>query len=140
MTARFLLDTNICIYTIKQTPLAVIERLRQHASDTLAVSSITAAELYFGVAKSGSARNRLALSQFLSSLQILPFDQAAADVYGNVRAHLERSGTPIGPLDTQIAAHALALGFTMVTNNTREFERVPGLKVENWAVPNNTGA
>ena len=140
MTARFLLDTNICIYTIQQTPVAVIERLRQHAADTLAVSSITAAELYFGVAKSGSARNRLALSQFLSSLQILPFDQAAADAYGNLRAHLERSGTPIGPLDTQIAAHALALGFTMVTNHIREFERVPGLKVENWAAPNNTRA
>ncbi|MBC7700357.1 type II toxin-antitoxin system VapC family toxin [Aquabacterium sp.] len=140
MTTRFLLDTNICIYTIKQMPPAVIEQLRQHAADTLAVSSITAAELYFGVAKSGSARNRLALSQFLSGLQIMPFDQQAAEVYGDVRAHLERAGTPIGPLDTQIAAHALALGFTMVTNNTREFERVPGLKVENWAVPGDTRA
>lgn len=134
MTTRFLLDTNICIYTIKQTPPTVIERLRQHAADALAISSITAAELHFGVAKSGSARNRLALSQFLSSLQILPFDHLAAGTYGDVRAHLERAGTPIGPLDTQIAAHALALGLTLVTNNTREFERVPGLRVENWAV------
>ena len=90
-------------------------------------------ELFFGVARTGSERNLRALRQFLSALEIAAFDDAAAEVFGSLRAWLTSQGTPIGPFDTQIAAHAQALGVTLVTNNTREFLRVPGLRVENWA-------
>lgn len=131
---RYLLDTNICIYAIKHRPPQVIERLRAHEAEGLGISSISVAELFFGAAKSGSARNQAALRHFLEPLEIADFDVPAAEIYGNVRLALERAGTPIGPLDTQIAAHALALGAVLVTNNTREFERVPGLAVENWVV------
>jgi tRNA(fMet)-specific endonuclease VapC len=99
----------------------------------LGISSISVGELFFGAEKSGSARNRVALQHFLEPLEIADFDPVAAAVYGRLRNVLERAGTPIGPLDTQIAAHALALGVTLVTNNTREFSRVPGLRLENWA-------
>ncbi|MEN9859861.1 MAG: hypothetical protein RLZZ515_343, partial [Cyanobacteriota bacterium] len=88
--------------------------------------------LAYGVAKSGSARNREALEMFLAPLLILPFEEAALWVYGDLRAELERKGTPIGALDTMIAAHALSQQSTLVTNNTREFARVPGLNLENW--------
>lgn len=130
---RYLLDTNICIYAIKNRPPQVIDHLRAHAAEGLGISSISVAELFFGAAKSGSARNLAALRHFLEPLEIADFDAVAAEVYGDVRLALERAGTPIGPLDTQIAAHALALGAVLVTNNTREFERVAGLTVENWA-------
>lgn len=103
-----------------------------HEIDGLGISAITASELYWGVCKSGSARNRTTLEKFLSPLTILDYDLSAAQHYGELRAHLEKQGTPIGPLDQQIAAHALALGITLVTNTVREFERVPGLNVENW--------
>lgn len=96
------------------------------------MSAITASELYWGVHKSGSARNLAALEKFLRPLTVLDYGLAAAQRYGELRAHLDRQGTPIGPLDQQIAAHALALDVTLVTNNLREFERVPGLRVENW--------
>ena len=129
---RFMLDTNICIYAIKHRPAEVIAALRAHESAGLGLSSITVAELYFGVAKSGSARNLLALEQFLAPLELADFDRSAAAAYGPLRAALEAAGTPIGPLDTQIAAHALALGVTLVSNNLREFARVPGLRLENW--------
>jgi tRNA(fMet)-specific endonuclease VapC len=99
------------------------------------LSSISVAELYFGVAKSGSARNLGALEQFLEPLEIADFDRPAAAAYGSLRAALEANGTPIDPLDTQIAAHALALGVTLVSNNTKEFARVPGLRLANWAQP-----
>ncbi len=131
---RYLLDTNICIYAIKNRPVQVIERLRAHEAEGLGISSISVAELFFGAAKSGSARNLAALRHFLEPLEIADFGVPAAEIYGDARLALERAGTPIGPLDTQIAAHALALGAVLVTNNTREFERVPGLVVENWAV------
>lgn len=85
------------------------------------------------MAKSGSARNRQALERFLAPLELMPFDAAAMERYGQLRARLEKQGTPIGPLDLLIAAHAAALGSTLVTNNLREFERVPGLALENWA-------
>lgn len=129
---KFMLDTNICIYAIKHRPPEVLAGLRRHEADGLGVSSITVAELFFGVAKSGSLRNRSALSQFLEPLEIADFDRAAAVAYGSLRALLEAAGTPIGPLDTQIAAHALALGVTLVSRNTREFARVPGLSLANW--------
>jgi tRNA(fMet)-specific endonuclease VapC len=130
---RFMLDTNICIYAIKHRPQAVVAALRQNESAGLGVSSITVAELEFGVAKSGSVRNVAALRQFLEPLAIADFDRDAAGTYGPVRAQLEAAGTPIGPLDTQIAAHALALDVTLVSNNLREFARVPGLRLVNWA-------
>lgn len=130
---RYLLDTNICIYAIKQRPAQVVARLREHAAQGLGISSISVAELFFGAAKSGSSNNLAALRQFLEPLEIADFDLAAAEVYGRSRLALEQAGTPIGPLDTLIAAHAMALDVTLVTNNTREFERVPGLKVANWA-------
>lgn len=129
---QFMLDTNICIYAIKHRPPEVLAALRANESAGLGISSITAAELYFGVAKSGSARNLAALRQFLEPLEVADFDQSAAACYGPLRALLESAGTPIGPLDTQIAAHALALDVTLVSHNTREFARVPGLKLANW--------
>ncbi len=127
-----LLDTNICIHVINARPPAVLERFRQHRMGEIGVCSVVAAELAYGVAKSGSTRNRQALEMFLAPLVILPFDEAAVWVYGDLRAELERKGTPIGSLDTMIAAHALSQQSTLVTNNTREFARVPGLALENW--------
>ena len=127
-----MLDTNICIYAIKQRPPEVLAALRAQEVAGLGLSSVTVAELAFGVAKSGSARNQKALEQFLEPLEIADVDRSAALVYGRLRAALEASGTPIGPLDTQIAAHALALGVTLVSNNQREFSRVPGLRLEDW--------
>jgi tRNA(fMet)-specific endonuclease VapC len=127
-----MLDTNICIYAIKHRPSTIVEALRRHAHEGLGISSITAAELSFGVAKSGSIRNRSALQDFLASIEIAPFDEQAAEVYGPIRAKLEAEGTPIGPLDTQIASHAISLDATLVTNNLREFVRVSGLRCVNW--------
>lgn len=130
-----MLDTNICIYAIKQRPVGVIAALRRHAMEGIGVSSITVAELFFGVRKSGSEKNLRALQQFLAPLEVADFDRAAAEVYGRVRDCLEKAGTPIGPLDTEIASHALTLDVTLVSNNLREFSRVPGLKLVNWADP-----
>ena len=132
---QFMLDTNICIYAIKHRPPEVLAALRRHEADGLGVSSITVAELFFGVEKSGSLRNRLALQQFLEPLEIADFDRAAAAAYGPLRATLDAAGTPIGAFDTQIAAHALALGVTLVSHNMREFARVPGLRLANWVAP-----
>lgn len=128
-----MLDTNICIYAIKNRPPHVIERLRAHAAAGLGISSVSVAELFFGAEKSGSKKNLDALMQFLGPLEIADFDLQAAQSYGRVRRALEQAGTPIGPLDTQIAAHALALGVVLVTHNTREFSRVAGLSLNNWA-------
>lgn len=130
---RYLLDTNICIYIINRKPPEVFRHFDGLSVGEIAISSITGAELAHGVAKSGSPRNQQALEKFLTPLDILPFDAQAMQHYGRLRAQLEKQGTPIGPLDTLIAAHALALGCTLVTNNLREFERVPGLSLENWA-------
>ena len=130
-----LLDTNICIHVINAKPPAVLERFRQHRMGAIGLCSVVAAELAYGVAKSGSARNRQALEMFLAPLVILPFDEAALWTYGELRAALERKGTPIGALDTMIAAHALSQQSTLITNNTREFARVPGLVLENWVQP-----
>lgn len=129
---QYLLDTNICIYVINQRPAAVLEKFLAHEEDGLAISAITASELYWGVRKSGSARNLAALEKFLAPLVVMDYDLAAARAYGGLRAALERKGVPIGPLDMQIAAHALALDLVLVSNNLREFKRVPGLKFDNW--------
>lgn len=131
-----LLDTNICIHVINAKPPEVLERFRKYRMGEIGLCSVVAAELAYGVAKSGSARNRDALEMFLAPLIILPFDVAALWAYGDLRAELERKGTPIGALDTMIAAHALSNKSILVTNNSREFARVPGLALENWAQPN----
>jgi len=130
---RYMLDTNICIYAIKKRPTSVIERLLSHDPDEICISSITYAELMHGVHKSqAKERNRLALSLFLSPITILGFDSVAAEEYGKIRTHLEKKGTPIGPMDMLIAGHAKAENLILVTNNTQEFERVEGLVIENW--------
>ena len=131
---RYMLDTNICIYAIKHKPEKVFMHLQQTDPENVCVSSVTYAELVYGVEKSAAAeRNRLALSLLLSNIAIMDFDDAAAEEYGKIRAELERRGTPIGPLDTMIAAHAKALGLTVVTNNVKEFSRVEELEISNWA-------
>ncbi|WP_349679193.1 type II toxin-antitoxin system tRNA(fMet)-specific endonuclease VapC [Rhodoferax sp. UBA5149] len=130
----YMLDTNICIYIINARPPSVLERFRRERLGSISISSVTAAELAFGVAKSGSARNREALEMFLAPLEVLPFDASAIWHYGDLRAALERRGEPIGALDTMIAAHAMASNTILVTNNTREFARVAGLRLENWAI------
>ena len=127
-----LLDTNICIYIINTKPPEVLARFHQYRLGEIGICSVVAAELAYGVAKSQSARNRAALEMFLAPLDILPFDTPALWAYGDLRANLERQGTPIGALDTMIAAHALSLDATLVTHNTREFARVSGLRLENW--------
>ena len=129
-----LLDTNICVYALKQHP-AVPERLLSKARPEVSLSVITEAELRAGAAKSASpARTLRLLENFLAPLNVLEFSSGDAVAYAQVRAKLERAGMPIGPLDTLIAAHALARELTLVTNNEREFRRVTGLRVENWAV------
>ena len=132
--SRFMLDTNICIYVINKKPSTVLERFRQEAPGNIALSSISAAELAFGVTKSGSNKNKEALSLFLAPLTLLPFDESVIWHYGAIRTQLEKQGTPIGPMDTMIAAHALSKGLTLVSNNVAEFERVPDLHLENWAL------
>jgi tRNA(fMet)-specific endonuclease VapC len=128
-----LLDTNICIYIINRRPLHVLERFRQYRLGEIGISSVVVAELAFGVAKSGSERNRQALELFLAPLELLAFDERCVWAYGSLRADLERTGQGIGALDTMIAAHALACDALLVTNNLREFSRVPGLRLANWA-------
>src|SRR2546427_810309 len=125
-----MLDTNICVYLIRGKPANLLRKLAGQPISDIGISSITVAELQFGVQRSSRpAQNQLALDQFLIPLNILDFDYDAAAAYGRVRAHLEAQGTPIGSLDTLIAAHALSRGLTLVTNNTRAFSRVPGLAV-----------
>ena len=127
-----LLDTNICIYIINAKPPEVLARFHRFRLGEIGISSIVAAELAYGVAQSGSMRNRSALEMFLAPLEILPFDDKVSWAYGDLRATLERQGQPIGAMDTMIAAHARSLDAVLVTNNTREFSRVSGLRLENW--------
>ena len=130
---RVLLDTNICIYMIKNNPPQVRRHFKRFVPGDVAVSAITAAELQYGVAKSAAReRNAAALEAFLLPLEILPFDLDAALAYGRIRAGLERLGQPIGGMDMLIAAQALALGLTLVTHNLREFRRIPILQCETW--------
>ena len=131
---RYMLDTNICIYVIKHKPEKVFQKLESIDPRDVCISSVTYAELICGVEKSSEVeRNRVALSLLLSNIEIVSFDVDAANAYGKIRADLESKGTPIGPLDTMIAGHAVSLGCTIVTNNTREFSRVNDLKIDNWA-------
>ncbi len=130
---RYLLDTNICIYLIKKKPLKILEKLRMSDISDVAISSVTMAELEYGVTKSGKPeQNRDALTEFTTPLEIVQFDAVAAYHYGQIRAYLELRGTPIGSMDMLIAAHAISLSYILVTNNEREFQRVQGLIIENW--------
>lgn len=130
----YLLDTNICIYLMKGQLEQLVQRFEKEHPDNLGLSSITVAELKFGMEKSAKVKsNLLALDDFMAPLRIFDFGIDAAGVYGRLRARLERQGTPIGPLDTLIAAHAFSLDATLVTNNVSEFRRIPDLKIENWA-------
>ena len=131
---RYMLDTNICIYVIKHKPEKVFRKLQEVDPSDVCISSVTYAELVHGVEKSAAVdKNRLALSILLANIEILDFDVNAAEGYGKIRADLEKNGTPIGPLDMMIAGHARSLDYTVVTNNVKEFKRVSGLKIENWA-------
>ena len=130
----YMLDTNICIYAIKNKPEQVLRQLHAHLDDGMCISSITLAELAHGVRKSlYPDKNEEALLQFLSILDILDFDDLAAMEYGKICAYLQRQGTPIGTMDMLIAAHAKSEEMVLVTNNLREFQCVPQLKLENWA-------
>lgn len=131
---KWLLDTNICIFLIKKKSPKVIAKLEECIPGDVGISSITLAELQYGVEKSSRPdNNREALQAFLIPLEISFFDDAAAAAYGQLRTAFESKGTPIGPLDMLIAAHALSLGSTLVTNNTKEFTRVPGLPLKDWS-------
>jgi tRNA(fMet)-specific endonuclease VapC len=130
---KYLLDTNTCIYVINRKPPSAVARIRSKQAEDIAVSTVTIAELEYGVHRSRKTdQNRIALLEFLVPLSILDFDQGAAAVYGSIRASLESKGTPIGPMDLLIAAQAMSLGLILVTNNEREFSRVDGLEIENW--------
>lgn len=130
---RYLLDTSICVYVIRKRPARVIRKVQRKQVSEIGISSITLSELEYGVAKSVKPeQNKLALTEFLAPIEVLPYDDGAALRYGPLRAHLERQGTPVGSLDLLIAAHALSLECVLVTNNESEFKRIPGLKVENW--------
>lgn len=129
---RYLLDTNICIYVIKHRPPAVRDRFNQHERH-LAISTVTLAELLYGAEKSAQpAHNLQVVESFAARLEVLPFDARAAAHFGQIRAALQRAGTPIGPYDLMIAGHARSQGLTLVTNNSDEFARVPGLLLDNW--------
>lgn len=130
---KYMLDTNICIYTIKHTSELLLNKFINHNPDDICISSITYAELMHGVYKSqAKEKNELAVSLFLSPITILDFDAVAAREYGIIRAELEKKGTPIGPMDMLIAGHAKSENLVLVTNNKREFERVEDLIIEDW--------
>ena len=131
---KFMLDTNICIFTIKNKPVHVREHfIRQHG--LMCISTVTLAELFYGVEKSADpVRNLAEVEGFAARLEVLDFDDHAAAHTGQIRAELSRTGMPIGPYDQMIAGHARSRGLIIVTNNRREFDRVPGLRVEDWTV------
>jgi tRNA(fMet)-specific endonuclease VapC len=132
---KYILDTNICIYIIKKKPEKVFRKFRVLNQGIVGISSITLAEMQYGIGKSSKpVKNQEALNQFLQPLNILDFNSKAATEYGKIRSDLERKGTPIGSLDLLIAAHARSIGAILVTNNTKEFNRVIDLKIENWAM------
>ena len=134
MPVCYLLDTNICIYIAKHNPPAVRERFARHSADELAMSVITLGELRFGAEKSQARDKAIAtLKQLENTIQVMPLAEASGQHYGQIRASLEKTGQPIGNNDLWIAAHARAKGWILVTNNEREFCRIEGLQVENWA-------
>ncbi len=130
---RVMLDTNICIALIKQKPANVVKKFNDFQVGEICISTVTLAELRYGVAKSQyQEKNQAALDDFILPLEIAEFDEAAANYYGVLRASLEKKGTPIGSMDLMIGAHALSQNLTIVTNNVREFNRIPKLVVVDW--------
>jgi tRNA(fMet)-specific endonuclease VapC len=130
----FMLDTDVCIYLIKERPSKLLAEILKRPPSEICLSSVTVSELEYGVAKSAHPeRNRRALDKFLLPFEIAPYGMDAARAYGPVRAELERKGRPIGSLDTMIAAHAKSLKATLITNNVKEFSRVAGLEVGEWS-------
>jgi tRNA(fMet)-specific endonuclease VapC len=130
---KYMLDTNMCIYIIKRHPENVLRKFTTLDVNDVCISSITLAELMYGVQKSHhQKKNEAALEEFTSPLEIIPFGEEAADQYGHIRAYLEKKGTPIGSLDMMIAAHAQCMGSILVTNNKKKFSRIPKLKIEDW--------
>lgn len=133
MVIRYLLDTNVCIAVIKSRPERMRIRLSALSIEEVGISSIVAAELWYGVALSQKKRqNEAALRDFLDCVTILNWPYEASPIYGHIRAILQKKGTPIGAMDLLIASHALCIDAVLVTENTREFQRVPNLKIENW--------
>ena len=131
---KYMLDTNIVIYTIKNRPERVREVFKRH-SGQMAISAVTFGELIYGAERSSQPeRNLNDIEGMIARLEVLPFDELAAAHFGQLRAELARAGTPIGPYDQMIAGHARALGLVLVTNNVDEFKRVPGLRIENWTL------
>ena len=131
---KYMLDTNIVIYTIKNRPVGVREVFIRH-SGQMAISAVTFGELIYGAERSSQPeRNLNDIEGMVARLEVLPFDELAATHFGQLRAELARAGTPIGPYDQMIAGHARASGLVLVTNNVDEFERVPGLRIENWVL------
>jgi tRNA(fMet)-specific endonuclease VapC len=129
---QFMLDTNICIYLVKRHPSRLLEQFNRRGG-RIAISTVTVGELYFGAEKSErQAENFEALELFFSGLTVLPFPKDAASHFAQLRVELQRAGTPIGPYDMLIGAHARSEGLVLVTNNEREFRRISGLQVENW--------
>ncbi len=131
---RYMLDTNIIVYAKNARPEIVLKRFQQYNSGDLCISAITMAELEYGIYNSSKPdQNRLALLTFLSNIEVIPFDMDAAKAYGQIRHDLKVRGNLIGANDMLIAAHAKSLGYTLITNNIGEFERVEGLLLDNWA-------
>ena len=130
---KYLIDTNICIYIMNKRPIAVIHKFKQFDVDEICVSTITVSELQYGVSRSRDRRlNKQRVEEFLTPFEISAYDEPAANIYGDIRHQLEKSGETIGPLNLMIAAHALSRNFVLVTNNEKEFKRVKNLKIENW--------
>jgi len=130
---KYLLDTNICIYIIKNNPITVLNHFNSLVPGDIIISSITLAELRYGVEKSShKEKNESALNEFIIPLEVAPFDEQATHFYGKLITYLEMKGTLIGALDLMIASHAQSLDVILVTNNIKEFSRVPKLKIENW--------
>jgi tRNA(fMet)-specific endonuclease VapC len=132
---KFMLDTDTCIYIIKKKPSTVLRQLAAHSIGDIGISSITLAELQYGVAKSRYVqRNQQALSEFMVPFEITGFDEKAAEYYGSIRADLEKKGKAIGSMDMLIGAHALSLEVTLVTNNVKEFRQIKDLRIANWTI------
>jgi len=131
---KFLLDTNICIYIIKKKPEKVIKRFLEYKPGDIAISSITLAELNYGIEKSSKPdTNTIALKEFLQPLIIIDYLQRDTEAYGKIRMELEAKGTPIGAMDLLIAAQAVSRDLILITNNEKEFKRIKGIRIENWA-------
>ena len=132
---KFMLDTNICIYLIKQKPVKVLKHFKTRSIGDIGISTISLAELRYGVSKSKYVeKNQQALNEFILPLEVADFDMKAAEEYGIIRAELEKKGKPIGSMNMLIGAHSLSLGATLVTNNVREFKEIKRLKVVDWSV------